>query len=134
MWDIMLNEMWIGMAAICKPFPGDEPLKHKYSLCIGMLIHEPEYVLPVIATRCLWICLTWPLSWFRENGYPNWTRVSTVSSTRPNAATAPTAAAAMTQTKQMEDEARMNSVYRVQKKKLQTSQVSHHQHLPLKSF
>ncbi len=64
-------------------------------------IHKP-YVLPAIATRCLWICLTWPPSWFRGRGFPRWTRVSTPSCTWPNAATAPTAAAAMTQTKQME--------------------------------
>lgn len=122
------------LAAICKPSPGHEPLKHKYSILI-CLIHEPDCVLPVIATRCLWICLIWPPSWFRGSGYPSWTRVSTASCTRPNAATAPTAAA-MTQTKQMEDERRMNSVYRVQKKKqkLQTSQVSHHKHLSLNSF
>lgn len=79
-----------------------EALKHKYRMFWYELFMY-EYVLPVIATRCLWICLTWPPSWFRGNGYPSWTRVSTPSCTWPNAATAPTAAAAaMTQTKQMD--------------------------------
>ncbi len=81
------------LAAICKP----SSQKQEQGVLISLM-----YVLPVIATRCLWICLTWPPSWFRGSGFPRWTRVSTPSCTWLNAATAPTAAAAMTQTKQME--------------------------------
>ncbi len=111
------------LAAICKP----SSQKQEQGVLISLM-----YVLPVIATRCLWICLTWPPSWFRGSGFPRWTRVSTPSSTWLNAATAPTAAAAMTQTKHMEgwgkDGQRLQSTEE-KKKKLHTSQVYHHAYL-----
>lgn len=62
-------------------------------------VNDDNYVSPVIATRCLWICLTWPPSWFRESGYQSWTRLSTVFCTLPSAVTVLTAAV-MTRTRQ----------------------------------